>query len=147
MGCGAGDYEANASARNPRRCRAPSPANPSIFPCLPGCGRQEGALRARRRGLARPSFPTKDAPRDMTALANVTFRKPGRKPAGTLVVIAGEDVQLGPLTKKLANHKLVARAASAAAFKGKAMAVLDLYAPGGSDLNRLIVVGCGKTGE
>jgi hypothetical protein len=39
----------------------------------------------------------------MTALATIAFQKPGRKPAGTLVVLAGDDVQLGPLTKKLAE--------------------------------------------
>jgi leucyl aminopeptidase len=92
------------------------------------------------------SFPTKEAAAIMTTLANIAFQKPGRKPAGTLVVLAGEDLQLGPLTKRLAE-KLIARAAAAAAFKGKAMATLDLYAPGGSDLDRLIVVGCGKPGE
>ena len=84
----------------------------------------------------------------MTALANITFQKPGRKPAGTLVVLAGEDLQLGPLAKALGIDKLVARAAAAAAsFKGKAMATLDLYAPAGTDLDRLIVLGCGKPGE
>ena len=62
-------------------------------------------------------------------------------------MIAGEDLRLGPLTKKLAIEKLIARAAAAASFKGKALATLDLYAPGDTDLDRLVVIGCGKTGE
>ena len=97
--------------------------------------------------FSRPHCRRKKQAAIMTALANIDFQKPGRKPAGTLVVIAGEDLQLGPLTKKLAPEKLIARAAAAASFKGKALATLDLYAPGDTDLDRLVVIGCGKTGD
>jgi leucyl aminopeptidase len=82
----------------------------------------------------------------MTTLANITFQKPG-KPAGTLIVLAGEDLQLGPQAKALAVEPLIARAAAAASFKAKPMAALDLYAPSGTDLDRLVVLGCGKVGE
>jgi leucyl aminopeptidase len=83
----------------------------------------------------------------MTTLANVTFQKSGRKPAGTLVILAGEDVQLGPQAKALGIEAYIGRAAQAATFKGKLNATLDLYAPPGTDLDRLVVLGCGKTGE
>jgi leucyl aminopeptidase len=83
----------------------------------------------------------------MTTLANITFQKPGRKPAGTLIVLAGEDLQLGPQARGLAVAALIARAAAAASFKGKAMTTLDLYAPAETDLDRLIVLGCGKMGD
>jgi leucyl aminopeptidase len=83
----------------------------------------------------------------MTTLANVNFQKPGRKPAGTLIVLAGEDLLLGPQARGLAVEALIARAAAAASFKGKAMTTLDLYAPAGIDLDRLIVLGCGKVGD
>jgi leucyl aminopeptidase len=83
----------------------------------------------------------------MTTLANITFQKPGRKPAGTLIVLAGEDLQLGPQARGLAVGALIARAAAAASFKGKAMTTLDLYAPAETDLDRLVVLGCGKMGD
>src|ERR1700730_9773642 len=53
----------------------------------------------------------------MTTLANVTFQKPGRKPAGTLIVLAGEDLQLGPQARGLAVAALVARDAVGGSFK------------------------------
>src|ERR1700736_1326029 len=83
----------------------------------------------------------------MTTLANITFQKPGRKPAGTLIVLAGEDLQLGPQARELAVGALIARAAAAASFKGKAMTTLDLYAPAETDLDRLVVLCCGQMGD
>ena len=83
----------------------------------------------------------------MTTLANVAFHKPGRKPAGTLIVLAGENLQLGPQSSALGIEALIGRAAQAASFKGKPMLTLDLYAPAGIDLDRLLVLGCGKVGE
>jgi leucyl aminopeptidase len=83
----------------------------------------------------------------MTKLANVAFAKPGRKLSGTVVALAGDDLQLGPLAKALGAEDLIRRAAAVAAFKGKAMSTLDLLAPAGTDLDRLVIVGTGKPGE
>jgi leucyl aminopeptidase len=79
----------------------------------------------------------------MTALAKIAFQKPPRKLSGTLVILAADDLRIGPQAGALGIGGLVARAAAAASFKGKAMAVLDLYAPAGTELDRLIVLGCG----
>jgi leucyl aminopeptidase len=80
----------------------------------------------------------------MTDLASIAFAKSGRKPAGSLVVFAGDDLALGPQARALGLEALIRRAAAAAEFKGKAQAVLELLAPAGTDLDRLLVVGQGK---
>ena len=83
----------------------------------------------------------------MTRMPTIAFAKPARKIAGTVVLLAGADLALGPQAKALGVDVLVRRAAATADFKGKAMAVLDLLAPAGSDAERLIVVGTGKPAE
>jgi leucyl aminopeptidase len=83
----------------------------------------------------------------MTALSPITFAKPGRLPGGTLIVLAGDELRLGPIARSLGIEAAVARAAGAAGYKGKAMAALDILAPAGLGLDRLIVVGTGKLGD
>ena len=83
----------------------------------------------------------------MTVQTSFSFAKPGRKPAGTLVIFAGDDLALGPQARALGVGDLIARAAATASFKGKAMATLDLLAPAGMDLDRLVVVGTGTPAE
>ena len=81
----------------------------------------------------------------MTDLARITFAKPRAKLAGTVVAFIDESLALGPQATALGLGDLVARAAAAADFKGKTKSVLDLLAPAGSDLDRVILVGTGKT--
>jgi leucyl aminopeptidase len=83
----------------------------------------------------------------MTDLASISFVKPGRKLAGTVVAFAGDDLKLGKMAAALGVGDLVRQAAGTAEFKGKPRSVLDLLAPRGTDLDRLIVVGVGKAGE
>ncbi len=83
----------------------------------------------------------------MTVPTSFSFAKPGRKPAGTLVIFAGGDLALGPQARALGAGDLIARTAATASFKGKAMATLDLLAPAGMDLDRLVVVGTGAPAE
>lgn len=83
----------------------------------------------------------------MTVQTSFSFAKPGRKPQGTVVVFAGNDLALGPQAKALGVGDLIARAAATASFKGKAMTTLDLLAPAGTDLDRLVVVGMGKPAD
>jgi leucyl aminopeptidase len=80
----------------------------------------------------------------MTDLATIAFAKSGRKPSGSVVVFAGDDLALGPQARALGLEALIRRAAAAAEFKGKAQAVLELLAPAGTELDRLLVVGQGK---
>lgn len=65
---------------------------------------------------------------------------------GVLVVFCEEGLKFGTATQKLLKPAgdLVTRAANADRFKGKNGATLDIVAPPGLDISRLIVVGAGK---
>ncbi|RIK98977.1 MAG: leucyl aminopeptidase [Proteobacteria bacterium] len=68
---------------------------------------------------------------------------------GTLVVFCDDQLKFGAATRKLLGgvERAVKRAATAAAFKGKAHAALDLLAPEGLKADRLIVIGTGKAAD
>ena len=83
----------------------------------------------------------------MTDLAQIAFAPTGRKLAGTLVVLVGPDLILGPQARALGIEALVRRAAGAAEFKGRPRATLDLIAPAATDFDRLILVGTGDPAE
>ncbi len=83
----------------------------------------------------------------MTDFAKISFAKAGRKPAGTVAILVGEDLTLGPQAKTLGVEKLVKRAAETADFKGKAKTSLDLIAPADAAFERLVLVGTGKASE
>ena len=80
----------------------------------------------------------------MTDLANVSFVRPARKIAGTVVAFVGGDLQLGKAATALGVAGLVRQAAATAEFKGKLRTTLDLLAPRGTELDRLVVIGVGK---
>ena len=77
----------------------------------------------------------------MTDFAKIAFAKAGRKPAGTVVILVGEGLALGPQAKALKLDALIRRAGATAEFTGKAKTTLDLLAPADSPLDRLILVG------
>jgi len=83
----------------------------------------------------------------MTTPPSIAFAKPARRIAGTVVVLAGTELALGPQARGLGAEALIRRAAATADFKGKAMATLDLIAPATGGADRLIVVGTGKLSE
>jgi leucyl aminopeptidase len=66
--------------------------------------------------------------------------------AGVLVLFCEEGVRLGSDARKLiqGTGDLVARAAAADRFKGRSGSALDIVAPSGLPVSRLIVVGVGK---
>jgi leucyl aminopeptidase len=68
---------------------------------------------------------------------------------GVLIVFCGENVKFGPATQRALAPAgdLVRRAAAAERFTGKNGATLDIVAPTGLNLPRLIVVGTGKDSE
>jgi leucyl aminopeptidase len=76
-------------------------------------------------------------------LAFGSFESPAE---GTLVVFCEDGVKLGAATRKLLSPAgdLVSRAAAADRFKGKNAAVLEIVAPAGLGVSRLVVVGVGK---
>jgi leucyl aminopeptidase len=67
-------------------------------------------------------------------------------PRGVLVVFCDDTLKVGPATRKTlgAAANLVKRAADTNQFKGKSGSTLDILAPEGLKVERLIVVGAGK---
>src|SRR5262245_62228551 len=65
---------------------------------------------------------------------------------GVLVVFCEEGLKFGSAARRAieATGDLVARAAAADRFKGKNGSALDLVAPAGLEVSRLVVVGVGK---
>jgi leucyl aminopeptidase len=68
---------------------------------------------------------------------------------GVLVVFCDDTLDLGPATQRALGKAgdLVRRAAAADRFKGKSGSALDIVAPTGLKLERLVVMGCGKPAE
>src|SRR5258708_12345153 len=65
---------------------------------------------------------------------------------GVLVLFCEEGVKFGPAARRALapTGDLVTRAAAADRFKGKSGSALDLVAPPGLDVSRLVVIGVGK---
>ena len=82
----------------------------------------------------------------MATVLNLEFAPLTTAVKGVLVVFCDEGLKFGPTVRKLlaSSGDLVSRAAAADRFKGKNGSVLDIVAPAGLDLSRLIVVGIGK---
>jgi leucyl aminopeptidase len=67
-------------------------------------------------------------------------------PKGVLVVFCDEALKFGAAARRVlaVTPDLVARAAAAERFKGKLASTLDIVAPAGLEVSRLVVVGVGK---
>ncbi|MGH6675056.1 MAG: leucyl aminopeptidase family protein, partial [Xanthobacteraceae bacterium] len=74
---------------------------------------------------------------------------PATRLRGVLVAFCGENLKFGPTTKKalLPAEDLIRRAAAADRFSGKSGSVLEIVAPQGLDLPRLVLIGTGKDSE
>jgi leucyl aminopeptidase len=80
---------------------------------------------------------------------SIAFAKPELPASGVFVVPLAEDLVLPPTAAAL-DEKLggaLARAVTKAAFKAKGFATLDVVAPAGLDLDRVILVGLGKVAD
>src|ERR1700716_2038654 len=66
---------------------------------------------------------------------------------GLLVVFCDDTLKFGPSTRKAlgAAADTIKRAAAANQFKGKSGSTLDILAPDGIKIQRLMVVGTGKS--
>jgi leucyl aminopeptidase len=71
---------------------------------------------------------------------------PFARPRGVLVVFCEENLKFGPATQRVLGpvNDLVRRAAAAERFTGKNGSSLDIVAPEGLNLPKLVVVGIGK---
>jgi leucyl aminopeptidase len=84
-------------------------------------------------------FPMSDA-------VKVGFVPLSTAPRGVLVIFCDDALKFGPATRKALGETAgtVKRAAAANQFKGKSGAILDILAPDGIKIQRLIVIGTGK---
>ena len=82
----------------------------------------------------------------MTGRLQLEFVPFSARPKGVLIVFCEEGLKLGSVARKALAPAgdLVARAAAAERFKGKNGATLNIVAPAGLDVSRLVVVGVGK---
>jgi leucyl aminopeptidase len=85
----------------------------------------------------------------MTDAVKVGFVPFSAAPRGILVVFCDDTMQFGAATRKTLGTavSLVKRAAETNQFKGKSAAALDILAPEGLKVKRLIVMGVGKLTE
>ncbi|MBR1122415.1 leucyl aminopeptidase [Bradyrhizobium lablabi] len=83
----------------------------------------------------------------MTDAVKIGFVPLSTAPKGSLVVFCDDGLKLGPATRKAlgAAADTIKRAAAANQFKGKSGSVLDILAPDGIKIQRLMVVGTGKS--
>src|SRR5258706_12757858 len=83
---------------------------------------------------------------DARKLAFAAFAAPT---AGVLIVFCEEGLKFGPSTRKALSPTgdLVERAAGSDNFTGKSGSALDIVAPTGLKVARLVVIGVGKAGK
>ena len=76
----------------------------------------------------------------------IKFAKPARPKTGTLVVLASEGAGLASFGSSLDAESggTISRAMKAAGFDGKRDKLLDILAPSGLEIDRVIVAGIGK---
>jgi leucyl aminopeptidase len=82
----------------------------------------------------------------MADTIKIDFQAPGDVSGGDLVVFVGEDLKPAPAVAKQLGPEaadLIARAAAAERFKGKAQSSMTIAAPAGLPVDRLILVGVG----
>src|SRR5262249_24093081 len=98
--------------------------------------------RIPRKHRVLEDFPMSDA-------VKVGFVPFSTAPRGTLVAFCDDALKFGPVTRKILGkaEALVKRAASTSQFKGKSGSTLDILAPEGIKIQRLIVLGAGKASD
>jgi leucyl aminopeptidase len=82
----------------------------------------------------------------MPTALKLEFAPLAATPKGVLIVLCEEGLKYGSAARKAvaASGDLLTRAAAAESFKGKSGSALEIVAPSGLDLARLVVLGVGK---
>src|SRR5882762_9111428 len=82
----------------------------------------------------------------MSGDLKLEFASFSTSPEGVLVVFCVEGVKLSSAARKAIEPTgdLVTRAAAAGRFRGKSGSALDIGAPSGLEVSRLVIVGVGK---
>ena len=85
----------------------------------------------------------------MADRAEITFSKLAAPTAGSAILLTDKTLKFGPRSSALdaAAGGRFARAAAAAKFKGKGLKPLQLLAPSGVELDRIVVLGLGNPGK
>ncbi len=85
----------------------------------------------------------------MSRTLKLEFQSPDTSPEDVLVLFCEEGMKLGKWVRRIVEpvDDLVRRAATADNFKGKNGSVLEIVAPSGLDIARMILIGVGKAGE
>src|SRR5580704_7905868 len=124
----------------------PAAATPAQVSRPPKCTLHRGGVRFIWRYRSHPPPVRKD--RTMTDAPKLGFT-PFARLGGVLVVFCGENLKFGTATQRALAPvgDLVRRAAAADRFTGKNGATLDIVAPAGLKLPRLVVVGTGKDSD
>src|SRR5215204_1036849 len=82
----------------------------------------------------------------MAARPAISFVKPRAPEAGSLILVTDKSLKMDPSGRMLNGSvpDVLTRAAKTAKFEGGALKTLDLLAPSGSDLDRIVVIGLGE---
>jgi leucyl aminopeptidase len=82
----------------------------------------------------------------MSGALKLEFAPLTATPKGVLILFCEEGLKFGSAARRIieSTGDLITRAAAADRFKGKNGAALDIVAPGGLDVPRLVVLGVGK---
>jgi leucyl aminopeptidase len=80
----------------------------------------------------------------MATTPSISFAKPAAPKAGSVVVLIGEDKALPDTVTAIDPEKALERAFAITEFGGKLASSVELVAPAGNGLDRLVAVGVGK---
>jgi leucyl aminopeptidase len=85
----------------------------------------------------------------MAATTTITFAKPSVPTSGVLVLFRDSENAVGPMARGVveASGGALDRAVEAADFKGKAQSLLDVVAPAGVTVDRVLFVGLGRLAD
>ncbi len=85
----------------------------------------------------------------MAPLPSISISKPAAPKRGVAVVYTDESLGLGSAAAEIdaAAGGAIKRSIKAASFKGAAMSTIDILAPEGVELDRIVVVGMGKMAD
>jgi leucyl aminopeptidase len=83
----------------------------------------------------------------MSANPTITFTKLAAPTDGTLVLLSTEGNALAPSARDAVGADLLERAFRVSSFKSGAMKTIELIAPAGSELDRIVIAGLGKTAD
>ena len=81
----------------------------------------------------------------MTVLPTISFAKPVAPKKGTAVFLVARDGKLPALAGEIDPSGVLDKALQVSKFSGKAKSVVDVIAPSGSPVDRIVVVGAGET--